>query len=159
MVSNIRLADPNDLDDLLAMMEQLRAEDYAAGKPPPAPEVLGQLVLDFLSNPSWGRIWVACDGESVVGYLAFVFGFSFEFGGRDTFVDELFVVPTHRNKGWGSQLLRVAETAAPSLGVRAIHLEVSRGNSRAMRLYREFAFEDHDRHLMTKQVATPADPI
>jgi hypothetical protein len=62
---NIRLADSNDLDALLAMMRQLRAEDYAVGQPPPASEVLSRLVLDFLSTPSLGRIWVACDGEGV----------------------------------------------------------------------------------------------
>lgn len=152
MVLNVRPADPNDLDALLAMMQSLRAEDYAVGQPPPAPEVLGPLVLDFLSTPSLGRIWVACENAVVIGYLALTFGFSFEFGGRDAFVDELFVVPAHRNTGWGSQLLRVAEAAALGLGVRAIHLEVSRGNSRAGRLYRSFGYEDHNRNLLTKFV-------
>jgi ribosomal protein S18 acetylase RimI-like enzyme len=137
------------------MMRHLRAEDYAIGKPPPAPESLAPVVLDFLADPSLGRMWVACDGAVVVGYLALTFSYSFEFGGRDAFVDEFYVVPTHRNNGWGSQLLRVAEAAAPGLGVRAVHLEVSRGNDRAGRLYRAFGFADHDRHLMTKRMPAP----
>lgn len=152
MTFDIRLAGPTDLGALLTMMTALRAEDYAVGQPPPAPELLGPLVLDFLATPLLGRVWVACDGAAVVGYLALTFSFSFEFGGRDAFVDELYVVPAYRNKGRGGQLLRVAEAAAPGLGVRAIHLEVSRGNARAGRLYRSFGFEDHDRHLMTKHV-------
>jgi hypothetical protein len=41
MEPNIRLVDPNDLDALLAMMRNLRSEDYAAGQPPPAPEIRG----------------------------------------------------------------------------------------------------------------------
>lgn len=151
MPPEIRLAEPSDLGVLLAMMKELRAEDYAVGQPPPAPDLLGPLVIAFLATPSLGRMWVACDG-GVVGYLALTFGYSFEFGGRDAFVDELYVIPARRNNGWGSRLLRVAEAAAPGLGVRAIHLEVSRGNARAGRLYRSFGFEDHDRHLMTKHV-------
>jgi diamine N-acetyltransferase len=157
MMPGIRPADQTDLEVLLAMMRELRAEDYAAGQPPPDPDLLGPLVLDFLATASLGRVWVACDGAAVVGYLALTFGYSFEFGGRDAFVDELYVVPAHRNKGWGGQLLRVAEAAAPGLGVRAIHLEVSRGNARAGRLYRSFGFVDYDRHLMTKHVSGMPD--
>ena len=157
MAPDIRLGEPTDLGVLLEMMTALRAEDYAAGRPPPAPELLGAMVLDFLATPSSGRIWVARDGGVVVGYLALTFSYSFEFGGRDAFVDELYVVPSRRNNGWGGHLLRVAEAAARGFGVRAIHLEVSRGNPRAGRLYRSFGFEDHDRHLMTKLVSAPPD--
>ena len=153
----IRLAEVTDLDILLAMMAELRAEDYAVGRPPPAPEVLRPVVLEFLASPSLGRIWVACERGVVVGYLALTFSYSFEFGGRDAFVDELYVVPTHRNNGWGGHLLRAAESAAPGLGVRALHLEVSRANARAGRLYRSFGFEDHDRHLMTKHLSGPTE--
>jgi GNAT superfamily N-acetyltransferase len=152
MTPDIRLAEPTDLGVLLEMMTALRAEDYAAGQPPPASEDLGPVVLDFLATPALGRIWVACDGAVAFGYLALTFCYSFEFGGRDAFVDELYVVPTRRNNGWGGHLLRVAEVAAPGLGVLAIHLEVSRGNDRAGHLYRSFGFVDHDRYLMTKLV-------
>lgn len=56
MTHGIRLAAPPDLDILVGMMSALRAEDYAAGQAPAAPEVLGPVVLDFLASPGVGRI-------------------------------------------------------------------------------------------------------
>lgn len=35
-------------------------------------------------------------------------------------------------------------------GIRALHLEVDRGNTRAQELYRRVGYRDHDRYLLTK---------
>jgi GNAT superfamily N-acetyltransferase len=34
-----------------------------------------------------------------LGYIVLAFGFSFETGGRNAFIDELYVAPEHRGKG------------------------------------------------------------
>lgn len=104
----------------------------------------------FLSLPNFGRVWLICDGSTLVGYVVLTIGFSFEFHGHDAFIDELYIDVAHRRRGYGRQAVAFVEQQAREMGVTAIHLEADHGNDRAFELYRRTGFEDHDRFLMTK---------
>ncbi len=104
----------------------------------------------FLALPSFGRIWLLYDGSVLVGYIILTIGFSFEFQGHDAFVDELYIVPTHRRRGYGREAMAFVEQMAREMGVNAVHLEVDHGNNPALELYRRAGYVDHDRFLMTK---------
>lgn len=84
--------------------------------------------------------------------MVLAFSFSFEFGGRDAFIDELYVEPEYRRRGLGARALQFVEEACLTLGVSAVHLEVTRKNDAALKLYRNAGFRDHDRYLMTKWI-------
>ena len=103
-------------------------------------------------------MWLICDGDSAVGYLALTFGYSLEFHGRDAFIDELYIRPAHRGQGWGTRAMEHAEALALSEGIRAIHLEVGHRNSAAQAFYRKLGYADHERHLMTKWINQPGLP-
>jgi diamine N-acetyltransferase len=92
------------------------------------------------------------------GFLVRAFAFSFEFGGRNAFIDELYVVPEYRRRGIGWRALQFAVRTARQGGVSALHLEVSPKNLAALELYRRAEFLDHDRYLMTKWVTEEASP-
>jgi GNAT superfamily N-acetyltransferase len=85
-----------------------------------------------------------------LGYIVLAFGFSFETGGRNAFIDELYVAPEHRGKGITRRALEFIERAAQ--GVKALHLEVSRDNYKALGLCDRAGYVNHDRYLMTKQL-------
>jgi ribosomal protein S18 acetylase RimI-like enzyme len=104
----------------------------------------------FLSLPEFGRIWLFYDGPALVGYIILTIGFSFEFRGHDAFIDELYIVPSHRRRGFGRQAMAFVEQRACEMGVNAVHLEVDPRNDRALELYRRSGYQDHDRFLMTK---------
>lgn len=106
--------------------------------------------LALIGEPHLGRLWVTCDGASVVGYVAVALGFSFEYRGREAFVDELFIADTHRGRGLGREALEIAEAYCREAGVNALHLEVERHREPALELYRRRGFEDYGRYLMTK---------
>ncbi len=55
----------------------------------------------LLNNPSWGAVWLLLDGGEIAGYVVVTVRFSMEFGGRDAFVDDLFVRARHRRRGVG----------------------------------------------------------
>lgn len=148
-----RIAAKSDLGVLLAMMRELNEEDHDVDQPPFDSDLAGAAVITLIGDSSLGRVWLVCDDERVVGYLALTFGYSLEYGGRDAFVDELFIAPSHRNHGMGRKALLFAEAASPALGIKAIHVEVKRGNHAAQRLYRSRGFNDRDRRIMTKCVA------
>jgi ribosomal protein S18 acetylase RimI-like enzyme len=77
------------------------------------------------------------------------FDFSLEYGGRNAWIDELFIRPELRGKGVGSKALDFAVQGARECGAKVLHLEVNRGNP-AINLYRRYGFEDHNRSLLSK---------
>ena len=91
-------------------------------------------------------------GNELAGYVILTLGFSFEYRGREAFIDELYVEEKFRGRGWGGRAMEFVEERARELGVNAIHLEVDRGNEPALALYRRTGYVDHDRYLMTKWI-------
>jgi len=139
------------MDVILNFMRQLNSEDPG---PKPLDEPAAQAALtQFLRDSSLGRAWLICDGQTAVGYVILTLGYSLEYHGRDSFVDELFIEARHRGRGWGRGTMEFVEAQARSLGVRAIHLEVSPANSAAFELYRRTGFEDRQHHLLTKRIS------
>lgn len=104
----------------------------------------------FIHNKQLGRLWLLQSEGTSIGYLALTFGFSFEYGGRDAFIDELYLDEAFRNKGFGTSILKQLDVEAKSLDVKAIHLEVERHNEGGKKLYKKSGFEANDRILMTK---------
>jgi GNAT superfamily N-acetyltransferase len=147
-VTTIRLAAPSDLEVLLPHVAVFH--DHEGIRLPDAERRVAVAALLAPGGP--GLALVAFDGDDFVGYAFVVFGFSVEFGGRDGFLDELYVAEAHRGKGIGRQIIARAEAEARKAGVRALHLEADHANPRAADLYRRLGFADHARHLMTKRL-------
>ena len=107
-----------------------------------------EAVLPLLGDSSLGRIWVIGVDGHTAGYAALCFGYSIEFGGRDAFVDELYLTDAFRGRGIGAIVLERLVEAAAALGIRALHLEVNRGNERAVRLYRRWGFTERSASML-----------
>ena len=146
MEPSFRLAGPSDADALIEMMRDFNAHERIAFDEPQVRAALGQLLADDRN----GLACLMLLGGEVAGYAVIAFGFSIEFRGRDAFVDELFVKEAFRGRGLAGAALRHAEGLCRARGVRALHLEVDRENTRAQAVYRRAGFKDHDRYLLTK---------
>ena len=140
-------ATPADIDSLLFLMRHMQIDD--PWSVPFNESIVRKNLSELLYNPHFGVLYVAHDGQIPVAYLVICFDFSLEYRGKGAWVDELFVEPTHRGQGIGTQLLELAETASRECGAQTLHLEVNHGN-RAIELYRRRGFVDHHRFLMTK---------
>ena len=108
-----------------------------------------QSMRRLIADANLGRLFMIGEGD---GYMVLTFGFSIEFGGRDAFVDELYVAPPARGRGLGTEALLVAERACAEAGVATLHLEVEHVNARARALYERHGYCAHDRHLMSKRL-------
>jgi GNAT superfamily N-acetyltransferase len=108
-----------------------------------------KMVLNFLENPHYGSIWLAEINEKPVAYIALTYGFTFEYGGRDAFIDEFFVAETHRNTGLGGVILAQIQAKMPELGLCALHLHTEAYNTRAKVLYEKSGFQDYKRSTLT----------
>jgi ribosomal protein S18 acetylase RimI-like enzyme len=143
-----RPASAEDEEPLFRMMRNLAEQGPGANyfDEPVAREVLRK----FLMTADLGQVWIFFDGEIPVGYIVLTLGFSFEYHGRDAFIDELYVQPEYHRQGIGKRAMRLVEERARELGVNALHLEVDQGNEPAAELYRRAGYKDHARFLMTK---------
>lgn len=121
-----------------------------------SPQQRREALLPLLGPDSqFGRIWLIFTSQKVVGYVALCFGYSIELGGRDAFIDELFIIEEARGQGFGRQTLEFVIHQSVSLKIAALHLEVARTNDRAKRLYLQAGFAARDRyHLMTFKVVS-----
>ena len=138
------------VDVAVSMMRGL--EDADPGPSPFDEERRRRNWLAFVKDPSLGTAWIICDGERPIGYAVLTLGFSFEYGGRDAFLDELYVDKKYRGRGIGRETMEFVETEAREMGVNAVHLEATRGNEPALELYRRTGYVAHERFLMTKRL-------
>ena len=150
METTFRIAERADSETLLEFMREYYEFDHLPFDEPIARAALTK----FVGAESLGRVWlISYEGEAI-GYLVLTLGYSLEYGGRDAFLDEVYIRASHRGRGIGQSALAFVEDVCRSLGVRALHLEVERANTSAHGLYRKAGFVDHDRYLMTKRILT-----
>lgn len=154
-MTRFRPAEPGDVDAILAMMRGYYEQDGYTFVEAEARAA----ALMLINDPGLGRLWVVRDsGAAAVGYVAVALGFSFEYRGREAFVDELYIAESHRGRGLGREALEIAEAYCREAGVNALHLEVEGHRETALELYRRSGFEDFDRYLMTKWLTASRRP-
>jgi GNAT superfamily N-acetyltransferase len=60
----------------------------------------------------FARAWLVREQEAALGYLIITLGFSVEYGGRDGFIDDLYLVPAARGRGLGRTVIGFATAQA-----------------------------------------------
>jgi GNAT superfamily N-acetyltransferase len=148
----LRLAGSDDVDQLVELMAEFYREAGTQFYPGRATEAFSTLVRDG----RLGSVWLIQVGDQEVGYIVLTLGYSMEYGGRDGFIDDLFVRAEYRNDGLGSAALSEVRSFAERIGVRALHLEVGRENAAAHAVYRRVGFMDTERQLLTLRIADPS---
>ncbi len=107
-----------------------------------------ELCREFIQNETLGKAWIiVCDGKTA-GYVILSFIFSFEYGGRIAFIDELFIKPGMQGKGLGKQAVTFIQQQTQALNIKLLYLEVENHNEIAQKLYTSQGFEVHKRGMM-----------
>lgn len=146
----LQVAQPAHLGALLPLVRAYHAFEEIARSDADREAAVSPLLGE---NP-YGCIWLILAGEAAVGYVALCFGYSIEFGGRDAFVDEFFLLESARGQGIGRRVLAMLGREAAARNIVALHLEVARSNSGARRFYERLGFVPRDRyHLMSWPIA------
>ena len=155
---SFRLATESDANTLLPFMRDYYAFDGHAFHEQKARAAL----INLLHDPSFGRVWLILTNANEadektecdlpVGYIVLCFGYSLEWLGRDAFVDEFYLRPDYRGRGWGRKTMAFLEDAARSLNVTALHLEVMHQNTAALQLYQKLGFQRHQSSFLSKRI-------
>jgi ribosomal protein S18 acetylase RimI-like enzyme len=141
-------ATKQDATIILEMMQKFYLiDEYCFNK-----ETTADNIIDFISKPEYGSIWIIQKQETVVGYLIMTIVFSFEFKGKNAFVDELYIDSQYRNLGAGRKAIEHVSREAKKQNIKALHLEVEKHNTKAINVYQKQGFAEHNRIMMTKYI-------
>ena len=136
----------------IEIITQMMQDFYAIDNYPMDVEVAKTLFQEFISNEHLGKSWLIYSENEIVGYIILTFIFSFEYGGKIAFVDELFIKETARGKGFGKEAIQFIQREVPKLSLKLLYLEVEPHNENAQKLYLAHDFEFHNRKLMKYKV-------
>ena len=142
---------PLEITDI-EVITQMMQDFYAIDNYPMDVEVAKNLFQEFISNEHLGKSWMIYSENEIVGYIILTFIFSFEYGGKIAFVDELFIKETARGKGIGKEAIQFIQREVPKLSLKLLYLEVEPHNENAQKLYLAHDFEFHNRKLMKYKV-------
>ena len=142
---------PLEIADI-EVITQMMQDFYAIDNYPMDVEVAKTLFQEFISNEHLGKSWLIYSENEIVGYIILTFIFSFEYGGKIAFVDELFIKETARGKGIGKEAIQFIQREVPKLSLKLLYLEVEPHNENAQKLYLAHDFELHNRKLMKYKV-------
>lgn len=123
-------------------------EFYAIDGYPMDVEISKTLFSEFISNENLGKSWLILFDGKTVGYCILTFVFSFEYGGKIAFIDELYIKEGSRGKGIGKASIEFLKSEAAKLSLKLLYLEVEHHNSNAQKLYLAAGFSLHKRNLM-----------
>jgi ribosomal protein S18 acetylase RimI-like enzyme len=142
---------PLEIRDI-STITQMMQDFYAIDNYPIDIEESKKLFQEFITNENLGKSWLIYSEKEIVGYIILTFIFSFEYGGKIAFVDELFIQETARGKGIGKEAIQFIQREVPKLSLKLLYLEVEPHNENAQKLYLAHDFELHNRKLMKYKI-------
>lgn len=129
------------------------AVDFKIDDPEPRSARELEALRALLDEPTLGSVWMIHDPTGPIGYAILCFGYSVEYGGRDAFLDEIYILPGRRGRGLGRRTLDLLADEACARGVVALHLEVLAHEARNANLYTRAGYTDRASRLMTRRLA------
>lgn len=148
MSVRLRSATPRDLETVVLLSFALAREQGT-----PFTRLQEFAIETLLGADHFGRVFLIEDGQERIGYAVLCWGFSIEYGGRDGFLDEFYIVEERRGQGVASTALHLLEKEAAAAGVCALHLEVLKDNTFAVDYYRRLGYTDRQSVLMCKRLS------
>ena len=149
---DFRLAQFIDIDPLMELVQEFYQFEKI-----PFNERIVKAFTALLSDEQFGLIWLICDRDRPIGYVALTFFFSMEYHGRCGLVDELYIREDYRGKGIGKQVFILLEEYLESQKMRSISLVVDHWNEPAEALDSKLGFRREKRHLMVKHINRDRD--
>lgn len=143
----LRLAMLSDVPSLLEMMVAFNRHEGISWNAEDGEAPLRHLITD----DNLGFVVVlGAPGATVAGYAVVTFGYDLEFGGRDAFLTEFFLLDKVRGQGLGRQALKLVLDEVQARGGRALHLQVRAENIAAQRLYLDAGFAPTTRIFLSR---------
>jgi GNAT superfamily N-acetyltransferase len=144
---NFRVAQFIDIDPLMVLVHEFYEFEQITIN-----DDVSKAFTALLSDEQLGVIWLICDRDRPIGYIALTFFFSMEYHGRCGLVDELYICSEYRGQGIGKQVFKMLENYCEQFHLKSLSLVVDFWNEQAEALYTKLGFRREQRHLMVKHL-------
>ena len=146
-VIDIRRASLNesteDAEAIVRLLNEYAQIPVISGKA--LPDDVQQKIVPGLAAHPTSVVWLAWDGDTAVGVLIAIGGFSTFYARPTLNVHDCCITPSHQGKGIGTRLFLAAEEYAKKNEYAKLTLEVRRDNPGARRLYKKLGYAaDHE---------------
>ena len=132
-------------DDTTAAAELLDAFNREFDTPTPGPDAIATRLAALLGDQTtFAFVVTPPDSGEIVGVALVTLRTNVWYQGWVGLLDELYVVPEHRNQGLGTALLRAAETELVARGGEVLEIGVDGEDVDAQRFYERHGYVDHD---------------
>jgi ribosomal protein S18 acetylase RimI-like enzyme len=146
MEIDLRAVTASDLD----VLANLVSEYYAFDDLVYDDQLARRALCELINEKEYGRIWLLELEQRPIGYLLLTFGFIVEFHGKHAVIDEVYLRPGYRSRGYFRMALAFVEAFCRESNIRCLRLEVEMKNQRAQEAYHKAGFHRHERIVMTK---------
>lgn len=134
----IRKLMPADYEEVLEMMLVFYASDALLVHP--SEEVLRRTLSDALADTPYLTAYGFEEAGHLAGYGMVAHSYSTEAGGLCAWIEDIYIKPEYRGKGFGSSFLQFVEQRYRGRASR-LRLEAEPENERAMAVYRKAGYE------------------
>jgi ribosomal protein S18 acetylase RimI-like enzyme len=141
---NIYPITENDIDIVVGYMQALQKDDPE--EMPNNTDTLVKKIQDSFKYPNEVKTFLVEDNGISVGYFVLAFGYSFEFGGRIIMLDEMYVDPSARGKGYAKAMIDFTEQFARDNDCKSVYMVTTQSNEYARNLYRKYGYSDMIRY-------------
>ena len=150
-----RPAHEQDFDRIVEMNARLNAEDPSEAMPFDV-AMMRRTLTEMRVNPVRGAVAVLELSGQCCGYALLISFWSNEFGGEICAIDELFVEPECRGRGFATQIVRSLARGDRRIWPRRtvmLAVEAYHTNPRAKALYEKLGFKASPNHALTLGLA------
>ena len=131
-------------DDTTVAAELLDAFNREFDAPTPGPDAIATRLATLLADQTTFALVVAPPTGEIVGIALVTLRTNVWYQGWVGLLDELYVVPEHRNRGLGTSLLHAAEAEVVARGGEVMEIGVDGEDVDAQRFYERHGYIDHD---------------
>ena len=150
MSASVNLAGEENAALCLALMEKHHAEQ---GLPYDDAHRIAVASPLLAGNPL-GAIWLIGPARAPLGYVLVTFAWSVEAGGMVGWISEIYMRPSVRKRGIGTETLHAVAVALRAGGIKALHAEIGGADNPLLHFWKRVGFRpDSIRTVVTDILA------
>ncbi|MEM9350233.1 MAG: N-acetyltransferase [Pseudomonadota bacterium] len=146
----IHKAGPEDVETLIPLITAFHDEEGLDSDE----THIRHAITPILKGSPHGELFLAGPRRAPAGYVMVSYGWSIEFGGLDSYMDELYLRPAVRGRGIAGDVIHALSNHLAAKGALSLYLEVDHDNEQALRTYQRAGFESRGRYSLMVRTLT-----